>query len=276
MRNIAKKIAKEKREIAEIKEKAMLDLDEDDKKKIAKIESKILKLQTEGREIRAYILHRLQSLNMNLSESELNALLVRIDSDNILQMMLIFDISKKMVIQLQELLLASSGDIKLSKRYYGMNLVLSEIALYIQERYIFKIERRYIPKLKIMISRIQSLKAKTRDLIHNSKSEYEKNIYQNNLKSQELTLKTAKLYIKNLEKQKKQVEIAKEKSISNLNLTRNSYRTLQVGANLVELINTTQKNFSRVMSIQFPEIIPFQNSAVEREYQKLTEELRDE
>ena len=275
MRRLNRKILDEKDGILKIKEQNISGIDENTKKEIEEKFKKILKLQENIKAIRKSILLELKKLGLNLRSQELEALLVRIDSENIIQIMVIFDISKKIILKLEELMRLNSEDLKISKRYYGMNLILSEIAFYVQKKYIDSIDRKYIPKLNKIILKVDTLIGDTEYLLKNSSTKYEKDIYRNNIKSQKLTVKTAKFYIQNLVKQREQINIAKERSIKNLNLTRNSYRTMEVGSKLLNLIQSTQQSFSQIMSIQLPEIIPFQNKNIEREYKKLTEELRN-
>jgi len=275
MRKKSREIIAKQENIREIRANSIGNISEDDKNSIKESLEKIYELQKDIEKIRGEILKELNSLGIKLSQNELKALLIRVDSDDILEMMAIFDIAKKITSQLQKLIEKNRGDVELSKRYYGMNLVLSETALYIQEKYIYSINSKYIPRLKKIVSKVQELLKETETLQKRAKSDYEKKIYSSNLKSQTITLKTAQLYIKNLQKQREQVEIAKQKSIDNLNITRNSYKTLKVGVNLLELIQETKDSFKRVMTIQFPKIEPFQNEDIEKEYYKLTEEIKE-
>jgi len=233
----------------------------------------ITKLQNHIKESKKSILNELKKLGLDISDSELNTLLVRIDSQNIIQMMLVFDISKKITAKLEKLILSGNGDVKIIKRYYGMNIILSEIALFIQNQYIRSIDSNFIPKLKNMIVDISTLKQKTMTLLKHSLTGYEKSIYTNNIQSQDLTIKTAKIYIKNLNTQQKQILLAKKQVLRNLDLTLNSYQTMAVSSNLISLINLSNKNFTKIMTMQFPEIIPFTNQNMEKEYIKLTEKL---
>lgn len=274
MKILNRRIIREKDSILKIKENNISELSESNKKEIQLKLRNILRYKNQIIEIKKFILKELQKLGLDLKSKDLEALLIRVDSENIIQLMVVFDISKNITLKLEELMRLNSDNLKISKRYYGMNLILSEIALYIQNRYIISINSKYVPRLKSVILKINNLRKDTQILLNNSSTKYEKNIYLNNIKSQELTIKTANIYIKNLEKQKEQIEIAKEKSINNLNLTRNSYRTMQIGFNLLNLVKSTQLSFSKIISIQLPEIIPFQNKNIEREYKKLTEELQ--
>lgn len=273
------KMKKFNREILDIQNDILLlkEKNIDNSTKIAKeMDEKykeISKLQNYILEIKKSILNELKKLGLEISDEELNTLLVRIDSQNIIQMMLVFDISKKITSKLEKLMLAGNGDIKITKRYYGMNLILSEIALFIQNKYITSIDSKFIPKLKKMISEISQLKKHTVKLLNQSHTDYEKNIYKNNIESQQLTLKTAEIYIKNLNTQKNQIKLARKQVLRNLDLTLNSYQTMAISSNLLNLINLSKKSFSKIMKMQFPEIIPFKNPNMAKEYQKLTEEL---
>ena len=168
---------------------------------------------------------------------------------------------------------SNSENIAVAKRYYGMNLILSEIAVYINQKYIDEIDLSYIPKLNKIKNNVNKLITETKNLIAKSSTDYERKIYQSNLKSQMITLKTANLYIQNLQKQKEQIEIAKKKALKNLKLTVNSYKTVKLGANLLHLIKSTQKSFSKIMDLQFPELVPFENKQIELEYQKITNQI---
>jgi len=233
----------------------------------------IITLQNFILESKKSILSELKKLGLDISDNELNTLLVRIDSQNIIQMMIVFDISKKITAKLEKLMLAGNGDVKITKRYYGMNLILSEIAIFIQSEYIRSINLNFIPKLKKMITDISKLQQQTIQLLKQSRTDYEKSIYTNNIKSQELTIKTAKIYIQNLDSQRKQIILARKRVLRNLDLTLNSYQTMAVSSNLISLINLSNKNFTKIMTMQFPEIVPFTNQNMEKEYIKLTEEL---
>jgi hypothetical protein len=273
MRKDSRRILELKDEILKIKEQNIEKNEAELKQKLAVKFKEIEKLNVKINKIRKSILDNLKKLGFNLSEEELKALLVRIDSKDIVKMAVIFDISKKITAKLEELMRSNSENITVAKRYYGMNLILSEIAVYINQKYIDEIDLSYIPKLNKIKNNVNKLITETKNLIAKSSTDYERKIYQSNLKSQMITLKTANLYIQNLQKQKEQIEIAKKKALKNLKLTVNSYKTVKLGANLLHLIKSTQKSFSKIMDLQFPELVPFENKQIELEYQKITNQI---
>ncbi|HIC09883.1 MAG TPA: hypothetical protein EYO61_00810 [Campylobacterales bacterium] len=274
LQNINRKILEEKEELLRLKEKDISEVNQEIKEQVAEKFREIEALQKEMKIVRKSILAELQKLGLNLKPEELEALLIRVDSFNIVQMLVVFDISKKIVDRLGKLMESNSSNMRVIKRYYGMNLIVSEIAYYIQTKYIEEIDRKYIPKLKKVISRVEKLVSETKKLLKNSSSDYEREIYQKNLESQRLTIKTAKLYIENLQSQRRQIEEAQKESLKNLNLTRNSYRTMEAGTALLNLIQVSKENFNKIINLQIPKIIPFDNQAIAKEYQRLTDEIR--
>ncbi len=275
MRDINREILIERDALTKISERSIAKISEADRNESKIRFEKIDVLNEHLANIRSSLLIELKNLGLDMPDEDLEKILMRIDSSDIIQVMVIFDISKKITSKLEDLIKNDSNNIKLSKRYYGMNLVLSKIALHVQDQYKIALTTNYIPKLQTMVNNLNSLLVETENLLKESKTQYEREIYSNNLKAQKLSIETASLYAKNLQKQLQQVEEGREQAMNNLKLTSNSYKTLQAGVSLLDVIKETQNSFSSIMKIQLPEIIPFKNLQMEQEYHKITEELRD-
>ena len=168
MRKDSRRILELKDEILKIKEQNIEKNEAELKQKLAVKFKEIEKLNTKINKIRKSILDHLKKLGFNLSEEELKALLVRIDSKDIVKMAVIFDISKKITAKLEELMRSNSENITVAKRYYGMNLILSEIAVYINQKYIDEIDLSYIPKLNKIKNNVNKLITETKNLIAKS------------------------------------------------------------------------------------------------------------
>jgi|GEM_PF-2292620 hypothetical protein len=277
MREINRKIISERDSLTKIQERTLSsELSESDRNESTMIFAKIESLNKRVEEIRSNIIVELKNIGLTMEESDLEKLLMRIDSEDIVQVMVVFDISKKITSKLEDLIKNDSDNIKLAKRYYGMNLVLSKIALHVQDRYKTSLITKYIPKLEGMVQNLNNLLIETETFLKESKTKYEREIYTNNIKAQKLSIETANLYLKNLEQQLKQVDSGREQALNNLKLTSNSYKTLQAGVGLLDVIKETQNSFSSIMKIQLPEIIPFKNDQMKLEFHKITEELRDQ
>ena len=102
------------------------------------------------------------------------------------------------------------------------------------------------------------------------RSEERKTIYRKNIDAQNLTMKVANLYMSNLDQQRDKVSSAKEKASADYELANNTYDTVEVSANLMSLLKTSQDSFDALMKIQVPEIVPFENIEMQRKYEELS------
>jgi hypothetical protein len=67
---------------------------------------------------------------------------------------------------------------------------------------------------------------------------------------------------------------AQKISKENLKLSKNTYATVMLSADLFDLINESQSMFEEVSKIQVPNLVPFENIQLEQKYKELTEKLR--
>ena len=67
---------------------------------------------------------------------------------------------------------------------------------------------------------------------------------------------------------------AQKISKSNLTLSKNTYATVLLSADLFDLITESQSMFEEVSKIQVPNLVPFENFQMEQKYRELTEKLR--
>lgn len=215
-----------------------------------------------------------KELGINLTPSQIEVLLARVDGDDIIQMTLVMDVLKQITSQLLGIMQESNEELTHAKKYYGMHMVLLELVVYIQEKFINKIENEYIPGIDQITAHTQEMLAKTSDSISGEENLQRRNIYYQNYESQQLTLKTAILYRQNLEDELKQVRDAKTVSQKNLDLSKNTYQTVTLSSDLFKIVSTSQEMMKEVMRLQVPTIIPFENIQIKEKYQELTDQIR--
>ena len=100
-------------------------------------------------------------------------------------------------------------------------------------------------------------------------------IYTNNLKTQKHTLKVLDLYRKILQKDMQKINLALQKVQQNYRVSLNTYQTVTVSADLALLMEKSRNLFNEVVSIQVPELVPFENLQIQREFESLTTQLRE-
>jgi hypothetical protein len=231
-------------------------------------------LENEIRIIKEDLKKNFQEIGVNLSSEQIDILLTRVDGDDIIQISLVMETLKHVTNQILELMRASKEELTQAKKYYGMHQVLLELVVYIQQKYIDKCNSIYLPKIDNIISDSAEMMVNTNRLRAQEEDSRRRSIYNNNLDAQMLTNKAAKLYKNDIVSSRNNMIEAQKISKENLKLSKNTYATVMLSADLFDLINESQSMFEEVSKIQVPNLVPFENIQLEQKYKELTEKLR--
>ena len=231
-------------------------------------------LENEIRMIKNDLKKNFADIGVNLSAEQIEVLLTRVDGDDIIQISLVMETLKHITNQILVLMKASKEELSQAKKYYGMHQVLLELVVYIQQQYINKCNAVYIPKIDTMISTSAQMMETTKYSMDNDEDPRRRAIYNKNLDAQALTHKVAILYRKDIEASRDNMMQAQKIAKANLNLSKNTYQTVMLSADLFDLINESQNMFAEVSKIQVPNLVPFENFQMEQKYRELTEKLR--
>jgi len=238
---------------------------------------KIKALQEENRYHKARIgiikeklIQQFSEIGVNLTSAQINVLLTRVDGDDIIQMALMMDLLKHITQQIMVLMKENNEDLSYAKKYYGLHLVTLELIVYIQQKYIDKVNTDYIPKIDAIIFEAKKMVTETKHLAAADMSQRRKEIYEKNQEAQELTARVATRYRQDLANTKISMLNAQRITRKNLQLARNTYKTVVLSADLYALISESQTMFSEVSKIQVPQIVPFENMQIQKKYYELT------
>ncbi len=279
IRELNKNIQSEKEKITKYKEQIVFAKNKDEQttyeKNIETSNKTIQMHQTNIDKIKESLIFNLSSAGITFNTEQVEMLISRVDVDNILELTLVYNNLKIVTEQLGKLMEATKDDIKATKKYYAMFVILSEMIVYTQKQYLNKMENVYLPKISKVISDTESIQIKTKMLINSNKDENYKATLDNNLRNQSLSFKTATLYKKQLLQQKANIEKALKKSSLDLKITLNTFKTVQISFTLLDIIKESRESFNSLMNIQLPEIIPFENKEMQVEYNKITKEISE-
>jgi len=231
-------------------------------------------LENEIRIIKDNLKKNFADIGVNLSPAQIDVLLTRVDGDDIIQISLVMETLKHVTNQILQLMKASREELTQAKKYYGMHQVLLELVVYIQQKYIDKCDTVYIPKIDKMISDSAEMMSNTNRLKAQEEDARRRAIYNNNLDAQMLTNKAAKLYKSDIVSSRNNMIEAQKISKANLKLSKNTYATVMLSADLFDLITESQNMFEQVSKIQVPNLVPFENIQMEQKYKELTESMR--
>jgi len=210
-----------------------------------------------------------------ISQEQLEVLLSSVVGDDIIQSSIVYDNVKQISQQLMTLTIESGEDVEISQRYYGMYTVLLKTLLHMQQTFINNIDGKYLPKIDKIVADVQDTNATTRNLLRGERDKNRRQHLVANLEAQNLTLQTAALYKRHLIGQRGKMVRAMEKTGSDLQIAQNTYKTVRLSGELVNLLRTSQKSFELLLNIQVPDLLVFENKQMKQEFAILTQRLAE-
>jgi hypothetical protein len=221
------------------------------------------------RKIYQSIIKRYKTLGINLPLKTVKTLTKRIDGKDIIQNVEVFNAIKKLIPLLLELINTNKENLAFSKKYYGVHVLLSEVVVLTQNQYLQKNRGEYLPELDAILFEVE----KELENIDEQSSMFDatrKKAYEKNKEANLLTKKTCLIYRRILVRQQERVEDAMKESRKDLKLAYSTYRTVDLSSTLLTFIKNSDKGFNAVMSMQIPEMVPFENEQMERKFSELT------
>ncbi len=214
----------------------------------------------------------LRGMGLALSDEQLEFLLSTVVGDTMVDLGVLFDNVKSITLQLEDLVEQSGEDLQSARRYYGLYVVLLKSLNRMHVQIEDAIEERYLPQIEDIIGQAQSLAGETRRLLHESPGKQD--LLNGNLEAQQLTIQAAGVYRQYLRDQARKVEQARLELDKDIAAAWNTYETVRVSGELVGLVRSSQKLLEGLMNRQIPALRPFENLAMQREIQRLTQRLR--
>ena len=246
---------------------------DDYRQKIADQEAAIDSYQAEIAKLTQEFGAALGDSGVQLTPDQLDLLLTSVVGDDVIQSGIVYANVKRISEQLMQLTLETREDLAVSKRYYGMHTILLEILLHMQQTSISQIDQRYLPAIEQILSEVDEISATTHRLLQVQTDPGHRRHLLANLQAQKLTARTATLYRKHLLAQRKAILQARSRTSSDLRVARNTYRTVMVSGELINLLQTSQQSFDQMLAIQPPALLVFENKRMKQEFAALTARL---
>jgi len=267
-------------EVAELQEKKMVapengGIFRDGKDEIQeKIKSKlddITSYENNISEIYKSAQERYKLLGIELSLEEMKVLMIRIDGNDVMQTVNVFNSINQLIPLLEELTKTSKAN---QKKYYGVTIILSEVVVYSQKQYMQKNRKVYLPKLNDMSEDVNRILEEAKQNLSGDSDSYRKSRYKINIEQNRLTINTIDKHRDILNDQYNKVETANKNSMKDLLLAHNIYETATASMDAMDLIQNTGKEFNAIMEMQVPEIVPFENDEMKEIFYNMTKDVR--
>ena len=218
---------------------------------------------------------KLNNLGIKVTREQIRVLTSRVDGDDLSKTFAIFDITKQISTSLEELIKTNSSDSQSTIKYYGVYVLLSELLAYAQQQYIERIDTLYLVALDTIKKDIFKSIEFTKEAIYNSSNKENIKILRQNIDSNEFALEVADFYRDILLNQRKQLVTASEKTREQINVAYSTYDTAAVSFNLLELINRSQDEFGKILNLQVPDIIPFENEQLANKFNEISVQISE-
>ena len=241
--------------------------------RIKRLEERIEARHEEADDLRKSLAESLRATGLELSEAQLDFLLGTVIGDRVFDIAVVFHNVRLLSGQLEALTEESLEDLNSTRRYYGMYTVLLEVLLHLYEESISQIDGDYLPEIERIQARTRSLIRDTRELLGRSPEEHHPAL-QANLSAQDDTARAAELYGSYLVDQRKGLREASEKLMADLKVAENTLSTVELSADLLSVMRSSEDLFRILFTLQIPELRPFENLELQREFSRLTEQLR--
>ena len=276
---IKKRINKEQQRIATLKEKRIIATTEEKEALNSSIQESVNNIEIFRKNIaheKTDLKARLQEMGLMLSHDQIDVLLSRVDSDDIIKMSIMYDVLADITKQLMELTQEFNEDINQARKYYGMHVVLLKMVINMQQSYITKLNNEYLPKIDNIKNETIKVNQESKNLLATEKNSSQNKVLRHNIQAQQLTLKVTKLYTQQLKNQRNKVQEALTLAKMDYRVAKNTFDTVKLSAELIRLMKTNQASFNALMNIQIPEIVPFKNIAMQKKFEELSLLLRNQ
>ena len=218
---------------------------------------------------------KMSALGIDLTREQIRVMTTRVDGDELARSFAIFDVTRQISNTLGQLMKENSFSAQTTVKYYGTYVILSEILGYSQREYIDKIKTLYLPAIAKIEDDIEASIDFAEKSLGDTTSDSNKDILKTNIRSNQFSLEVVQSYRTILKSQIESLENALERTEEQIMIAYSTYDTAANSANLVNLISETQDTFDRIMNMQVPDIIPFENTELELKFQEISDQILD-
>lgn len=241
---------------------------------IANEQENIAAWEAELKKLRTAFAASLKSVGLELDDASVESLLSSVTGDDVVSMAIVFDNVRKVTDQLQILTEQSGEQVDTARRYYGMYVVLVEVLDHIQETFIADVNDRHVPALGKFAEQAQKNIDEAERLI--KKKGGDERVLRANIAANQTTRQAAELYAKYLKEQAQMVRNENAEVKKTLATAMNTYRTVKLSSDLAALMASGRQSFNTLMRLRLPYLREFQNEAMKKEFQRMTERLKKE
>jgi hypothetical protein len=241
---------------------------------VASAEREIERLRGEQLAVREEFSKKLSSIGIRLESSQLDGLLSMATAEDMIDLQSAFDGMKRLNRELLDATIRTDESLEVAKRYYGIYSVLLELACYMHEEFLGRIDAEYLPKVRGIEAEAAKLRREAEALRARQSDADLRSALDRNVAAQDLTARASALYRDRLIDQRAKLILSMHKVISQRDVAINTWRTVNLSSDLVSMMRSTGQRFETLMNLDIPAMRPFESVEMKVEFEKITAEMK--
>ena len=223
-------------------------------------------------QIKAEVLAEFKASGVDLSQKQLDGLLYSAEGSDIARVMAAADNIRSIEKRLADLLKTNDATAAEAKTYTGFLMMCYRIYLEAVDRALVAVEKTYLVKLKAVkesageqLLQADRLIGKAHKTSHAAKTNRDINAR---------TIEMAELYEGHLINRREELRHLREEMLINFELAVNTFRTVKVGAELVDVMKTSENDLRSVFRFEAPQFSAFYDKNLRNEFDNMTRKLK--
>lgn len=238
-----------------------------------------LEKRIEGQELDIIVTKRrfqeaMENAGAPLPDEQVDLLLDSVTGEDLVALAAAYEAVRGISEQLRRLMDESGEDLEYAKRYYGMHTALIALLVEAQTQFLEQIDGEYQPKLQAIARDIRAASRETQRLLKDDPTPDQKEALLANAKSQKIAMDALRLYKDYLDRQRAQIQAARQRTVKELRVADNTLRTVDASFQLREVMESAAASFEALRELESPGFERlFRNEQLRKEFQELTEKL---
>jgi hypothetical protein len=215
----------------------------------------------------------LKQIGLTISPAQVDGLLKLATAHDLINLHAAYNNLKEITAQLRSAMLAASHSPQTAQRYYGIYVVLLEVAMHMHEEFFLKLHETYLPRLDALSAATNQTYEKATLLVKTTGRADLRQQLRGNVEALEMTRRAAALYRASLLSQAQAVNQSWQRLYEQHEVAVNSYRTVNLSSALLLQMQNTGKGFDNLKQLEVPALENLGNESLEKEFDRLSRAL---
>ncbi|MFH5925177.1 hypothetical protein [Roseomonas xinghualingensis] len=243
---------------------------------VSELEVQLSQAGAEARRLTDAFVEKLAGLGVPVSREAAENLAVSVNGDDVVALLAAYSNVEKLEAELRGSVSQAQDNEAVLRRYYGIHATLLAVLETVQGEVVSRIDNVYLPRLEAIGREVRELRQDAQARLRPMRDAGLKASLEANLRTQELTLKATDLYRRYLQDQRTSLTQALDRTRAARGVADNTARTAALAFDMATMMRNSDRDFSAVMGVRPPVILPFEGDALRREFEGLSRRLGDQ